>query len=97
MGAAANHRGDRVIARYADERMPEAVIRADRQELRDENSRLRARVAELERELARARRCLAAERHGRDQLRQRMTAEESSSAFAISTLCCAAFRGEVSR
>ena len=56
--------------------MPVAVSRADHQAHKDEIARLREQVAALERELRRARRCLAAERLGREQLRVRLRAEE---------------------
>lgn len=90
-GAAAYNRGSRLVAREADERMPEALSRADRQALKDEIVRLRERVASLERDLARARRCLAAERAGREALRVRLADEERANAFGVGVLCRRAF------
>jgi hypothetical protein len=95
MGAAAYNRGSRKLAIEADRLMPTAVARSDRQALSDENARLREQVANLTRDLARARRCLAAERYGREQLRLRAAEGERSSAFAVSTLCRLAFPGDV--
>lgn len=94
MGVAASNRGARSIARDADALMGAPLARADRQAHKDEIERLRAQVASLSHDLSRARRCLAAERHGREQLRLRLAAEERSSAFATSTLCRIAFPGD---
>lgn len=94
MGVAASNRGARSIARDADALMPAVSKRADRQAHKDEIERLRAQIARLSGDLSRARRCLAAERHGREQLRLRLAAEERSSAFAVSTLCRIAFPGD---
>ena len=67
--------------------MPLALSRADRQAHKDEVARLREQVAALERELRRARRCLAAERLGREQLRVRLGDEERSHALSVKWLC----------
>ncbi len=96
MSAAGYNRGSRVVAREADERMPEAQARADRQGLKDEIERLRQRAATLEGELARARRCLAAERMGREQLRERLAAAERAYEFSVGVLCRRAFPEELS-
>ena len=96
MSAAAYNRGSRLVAREADERMPDAVRRSDRQAHKDELVRLRERVAELEIELRRARRCLAAERAGREALRVRLADEERANAFGIGVLCRLAFPGDES-
>lgn len=96
MSAAAYNRGSRLVSREADERMPSAFSRADRQAHKDEVTRLREQVATLERELRRARRCLAAERHGREQLRVRLGAEERSHALSVRWLCRLAFPGDES-
>ena len=93
MGAAAYNRGSRVVSREADERMPSAMMRADVQAYKDEIGRLLTQVATLERELARARRCLAAERAGREALRVRLADEVSSNRFAVGVLCRLAFLG----
>ena len=91
MGAAAYNRGNQIIVREADERMAEAQTRAERQALKDEAARLRERVAALERDLARGRRCIAAERRGREQLRLRLAAAERAYDFAVPLLCRLAF------
>lgn len=80
MGAAAYNRGNQVLARDATERASSVVtrMRIDRQAHADATERLRARVADLERDLARARRCLAAERIGRERLRCALLEEQAS-------------------
>jgi len=72
MGSAAYNRGSRLVSKEADERMPLATARADRQAHKDEVARLREQIATLERDLRRARRCLASERAGREALRVRL-------------------------
>lgn len=94
MGAAAYNRGSRIASREADERMPDAVRRTERRVLKDEISRLREQIAGLERELRRARRCLASERAGRESLRARLANEERVYAFAVGILCRLAFPGD---
>lgn len=96
MGAAAYNRGSRLVSRDADERMPRALSRADRQAHKDEIVRLRELVASLERDLARARRCLASERAGREALRVRLADEEMANAFGVGVLCRLAFPGDKS-
>lgn len=96
MGAAAYNRGSRLVSREADERMPGALSRADRQAHKDEVTRLREQVATLERALARARRCLASERAGREALRERLADEERARAFSVGVLCRLAFPGDES-
>jgi|GEM_PF-2521944 len=83
------------MSRDADKRMPEANLRADIQAREDESARLRERVAELERDLGRARRCLAAERVGREALRVRLAHEQEASDFGIGVLCRLAFPRDV--
>lgn len=83
------------MAREADERLPVATSRADRQAHEDEIARLRERVATLERDLRRARRCLAAERAGREALRARLIDAERAYAFGVGVLCRLAFPGDV--
>lgn len=94
MGAAAYNRGSRIVSRGADERMPMARFRADQQAHKDEIVRLREQVAALDHELRRARRCLAAERAGREALRVRLAAEERSHALSVEWLCKRAFPGD---
>ena len=96
MGAAAYNRGSRLVAMEADERMPVATSRADAQAHKDEVARLHEQVATLERDLRRARRCLAAERAGRDALRARLAHEERANAFGVGVLCKLAFPGDES-
>lgn len=84
------------MAREADERMPVATARADRQAHKDEVTRLREQVATLERDLRRARRCLASERAGREALRVRIADEERANAFGVGVLCGLAFPGDES-
>jgi phage shock protein A len=94
MGAAAYSRGSRLVSKEADERMPDAMRRADRDAHTDEVARLREQVAKLERELHRARRCIAAERSGRESLRVRLASEERANAFGVGVLCRLAFPGD---
>ena len=97
MSIAAYNRGSRLVAREADERMPVATSRADAQAPhKDEIVRLREQVTTLERALARARRCLASERAGREALRVRLAAEERARAFGVGVLCRLAFPGDES-
>ena len=96
MGAAAHNRGSRLVSREADERMPVALSRADHQAHKDEVTRLREQVATLERDLGRARRCLASERAGREALRVRLADEEMANAFGVGVLCRLAFPGDES-
>lgn len=84
------------MSREADDRMPGASARADRQARKDEIVSLRERVASLEHDLARARRCLASERAGREALRVRLADEERANAFGVGVLCGLAFPGDES-
>lgn len=94
MGAAAYNRGSRSIAADADALMPAASARATLQAHKDEAEALRMRVAALERDLRRARRCLAAERFGREQLGARLRDEERANAFCVGILCRIAFAAD---
>lgn len=94
MGAAAYNRGSRAISREADERMPAALARSERMALKDEIARLRAQLSTSQRDLARARRCLASERRGRDSLAARLREANSNYEFAVGTLCRIAFPGD---
>lgn len=96
MGAAAYNRGSRLVSREADERMPAATSRADAQAHKDEVTRLREQVTTLKRDLRRARRCLAAERAGREALRARLIDAERANAFGVGVLCGLAFPGDES-
>ena len=96
MSIAAYNRGSRLASRGADERMPGALSRADHQAHKDEVTRLREQVATLERDLGRARRCLASERAGREALRVRLADEERANAFGVGVLCGLAFPGDES-
>ncbi len=96
VGWAAYNRGARLVSKEADERMPLATARADRQAHKDEVARLREQIATLERDLRRARRCLASERAGRESLRVRLADEERANAFGVGVLCRLAFPGDES-
>ena len=96
MGSAAYNRGSRLVAKEADERMPLATDRADRQAHTAEVARLREQIATLERDLRRARRCLASERAGRESLRVRLADAERANAFVVGVLCRLAFPGDES-
>jgi len=87
VGIAAYNRGSASVARDADGRMPAAQTQAERHALKDEVARLRDRLAQSERDLRRASRCLAAERMGREALRLRLAQSEASHRFAIAILC----------
>lgn len=91
MSAAAYNRGSRLVAQEADDRMPLARSRAERQAHKDEAERLRLQVTKLERELARARRCIAAMRLSHEARRSEWRASDSRSDAAISILCRVAF------
>lgn len=54
---------------------------------RTEAMELRAKIERLERDLGRAKRCLAAERMGRENLRARLEELERAYSFAVGTLC----------
>ena len=96
MGAAAYNRGSRLLAREADERMSGAMSQADARAHKDEVTRLREQVTTLKRDLRRARRCLAAERAGREALRARLIDAERANAFGVGVLCRLAFPGDES-
>ena len=93
MGVSSSNRGGRVLARHADSDMAGPNARADRQAHKDEAEKLREQVSRLERDLSRARRCLAAERLGRERTREQLSSSERAYGFAVSTLCRAAFGG----
>ena len=80
------------MSKEADERMPLATARADRQAHKDEVARLREQIATLERDLRRARRCLASERAGRESLRVRLADEERANAFSLASCAGSRFR-----
>lgn len=91
MGAAAYNRGSKLISREADEAIPTALLRADREAHKAEVARLREQVARLESDLARARRCIAELRRSKDARLAEARAEQSSSAAAIGILTRLAF------
>jgi glucose-6-phosphate-specific signal transduction histidine kinase len=66
--------------------MKTANAYADRHAFKDEIERLREVVSRLERELARARRCIAAERYAREKRVAELKDEAKSSEYAISLL-----------
>ena len=83
MGVAAYNRGSRHVTRETDKKMAEANKRAEQEALDAERAKLLARIEELERTLARARRCLAAERMGREELRRRLMTAQSNFEFGV--------------
>ena len=91
MGAASYNRGSRRVSEYAEQDMQAASQRADRQAYKDEIQRLRLQVAWLERDLARARRCLAATRLSHDQRMAESRAALRDADSSISILCRLAF------
>lgn len=91
MGAAAYNRGTRVGVAVADERLVVTRLRADRDAEKDETARLRERVSLLERDLARARRCIAELRRSKDERLAEARAEQSLSRLAIRILTRIAF------
>lgn len=93
MGVASYNRGSRRIASDCKAQKSEH-IRADLAALSDQLAEAEQRIAELERDLQRARRCLASERSGRESLRMRLQQSESNYAFAMSVLLPMAFRAE---
>lgn len=91
MGVAAHNRGSRLASMELDNLVDSAMRRVSRQACKDEVTRLRDQVTALERELRRARRCLAAERAGRENLRVRLSNEERAYDFAVGIMCKIAF------
>lgn len=91
MGVAAYNRGNKAISQETDREISAARYRAERQALKDENARLRERVAALERDLKRACRCLAAERYAREKRVTELKADVQSYRFGTSLLCRIAF------
>ena len=90
-GVAAHSRGSRVISREADEQMPVASARAERAAVNDEIARYRAEIGALSKDLSRAKRALAAERDGRESLRQRLMQCERDYEFGVGVLAKRAF------
>ena len=97
MGVAASNRGNRVIARECDAALAASgvVARGERQAHKDEVARLREEIAVLERDLGRARRCIAELRRSKEGRLSEMRADLASSRSAISILCRVAFPAEV--
>ena len=87
MGVASYNRGTKRLAAELDPLTIAASKRAELSALKEEIARLREKNALLERHLARARRCLAAERHGREQLRLRLQQSERAYGSSVTTLC----------
>jgi hypothetical protein len=92
MSAAAYNRGSKIVRRDADERARAAIPRSDREAAKDESARLRERILQLERELARARRCIAELRRSKEARLSDARAEQASSQAAIQILTRVAFR-----
>jgi hypothetical protein len=100
MGTASYNRGSKLVQRAADTQAHAAGPRADREAFKEQLARLLERNAKLERELSRARRCVAELRRSKDAARAETRADQASSRFAISILARLAFpedRKEVAR
>lgn len=91
MGAAAYNRGTRNLSAEADAAMTSALVRAERLARDDENARLRRTAETLERDLARARRCIAELRRAKDARMTEAWAALNASDCAVSILCRLAF------
>lgn len=91
MSVAAYNRGSRIVSRDTAAATRVISARIERQARKDETERLRAQVATLERDIARARRCIAELRRSKDARASEARAELLSSRFAVSTLCRIAF------
>lgn len=91
MGIAAYNRGSRGISRDADKAMPAAIIRADRQAHKDQAERLQAQIDKLERDLSRARRCIAELRRSKEARMSEAHADLARADMAVSHLCRIAF------
>lgn len=91
MGVAASNRGDTIIRRDADVQVDAAARRMDHRVRSDESDRLRDQISELERDLARARRCIAELRRSKDARMSEARAEQSRSDCAIKILTSIAF------
>lgn len=94
MGAAAYSRGSAIGSREADGEMPVARARAAQAAEREHEQGLRARITALERDLTRARRCIAELRRSREARLLDARSEANSSAAAIRILCRLAFPGD---
>lgn len=91
MGAAAYNRGSKIVRRDADAHARAAILRADHEASKDEAARMRERILQLERELARARRCIAELRRSKGARLSEARAEQASSDAAIKVLTKIAF------
>jgi len=91
MGVSAYNRGSRVVRRSTDDQMGAATERAERQATADDADRLRLRVAELERDLGRARRCIFELRRSKEERLAEARAETSRADAAIRILVRIAF------
>lgn len=98
MSVRAQRRGDKVLARAADEACAVAIVRQERRAISDEcarlqaeNETLKARVAYLEKRLRYAVVCAALARGSRARLEARCRAQESASQTAIEILTRLAF------
>jgi hypothetical protein len=91
MGIAAYNRGSKLMIRATDAKLAGAMVRAQRDAEKSEAGRLREQVVQLERDLARARRCIAALRRSKDARLSEARAQQSSSDAAIRILTRLAF------
>lgn len=88
MGFAKHNRGTRSLVRAIDNENAPLRARAAFHAIAAENRRLRASLALLTHTLQRARRCLRAERQGREALRLRLQEAERNYATAMDILSC---------
>ena len=91
MGASQYNRGSAVLRRDIDGLMSVPLARAERDAEKDELARLREQIRTLERDLARARRCIAELRRSKDARLAEAREEQSRSDAAIRILTRIAF------
>lgn len=91
MGASAYNRGTKLVRRNADLDVRASVARAERTAFNEEQQRQSHRICSLERDLARARRCIAELRRSKEALLAEVRAELATSDAAIRTLTRLAF------
>ena len=91
MGIAAYNRGSKALASAAAEQARPAMLRADRIAEKDEAQRLRDRILTLERDLGRARRCIAELRRSKEAPLSEARSEASRSDSAVRILARVAF------
>lgn len=91
MGVAGYGRGSRLLTREIDQGAEQRARRAERDADRDRCAALTERIASLERDLARARRCIAELRRSKDARLTEARAEMATGDAAIRILTRIAF------